>query len=68
MDRIIDTRLSLEAFTAVKLCRDILHRGVTFPAGTSGTIVHVYEDGIACEVEFSKPAEMVLTLTAADIA
>lgn len=50
-------------FSPVALKREIVHRGVTFPAGSRGIVVHRHADGIGYEVEFSRPTEAVLTLT-----
>jgi hypothetical protein len=38
------------------------------PAGSVGTIVHVWRGGAACEVEFSDPFETVATVRADDLA
>jgi len=32
------------------------------PVGSSGTIVHVWKGGTACEVEFSKPFHAIATV------
>ena len=47
------------AFHAVRLCTPQVSDDVTFPAGTRGVIVDVYEDG-SYGVEFSTPVEDVL--------
>lgn len=54
-------------FSPVLLKRQIVHRGVTFPAGSRGIVVHKHADDIGYEVEFSRPAEAVLTLTSQDL-
>ena len=38
------------------------------PAGSTGTIVHVYRDGTAYEVEFTRPLHAIATVEADDIA
>jgi hypothetical protein len=57
----------LAEFAPVTLRRLVYHGGVVFPAGTHGIVVHIHDGGAAYEVEFSHPAEMVLTLTTADL-
>jgi len=37
------------------------------PAGSSGTIVHVWQNGESCEVEFTTPFQAIATVTADDI-
>jgi len=37
------------------------------PAGTRGTIVHVYRDGLAYEIEIQRPFHVVTTVEAADV-
>ena len=37
------------------------------PAGTLGTIVHIYRDGKAVEVEFTDPIECVETVELLDL-
>jgi len=37
------------------------------PAGSSGTIVHVWQDGESCEVEFTTPFQAIATVMADDI-
>lgn len=55
-------------FAAVRLLRAASLAGVTFPAGTRGIVVEVHGAGTAYEVEFSQPAQMVLTIAADDLA
>jgi len=52
----------------VRLLRAASLAGVTFPAGTRGIVVEVHGAGVAYEVEFSQPAQMVLTIAADDLA
>ena len=42
--------------------------GRTLPAGTKGTIVAAYRDGMGYEVEVFEPFHAVVTLGAADLA
>ena len=42
-------------------------RGRSLPAGTRGTIVAAYSDGIGYEVEFFEPFHVVVTLEANDL-
>ena len=42
--------------------------GRTLPAGTKGTIVAAYRDGVGYEVEVFEPFHAVVTLRAADLA
>lgn len=37
------------------------------PAGSVGTVVHVYSEGRAYEVEFTEPVRTVVTVQAADV-
>ena len=37
------------------------------PAGATGTVVHVWHGGAACEVEFTKPFRAISTVKARDI-
>lgn len=48
-------------YDVVYVIRDIIHRGVTYPSGTVGTIVHDHGDGVF-EVFFNHPEKSVLTL------
>ncbi len=68
MDRVTDAAKGrFAAFAPVILRHDVLDDGVVFPAGTRGIVVEIHDDGVAYEVEFSHPAEMVLTLTPDDL-
>jgi len=49
----------------VRLAKEFcLGEGKTLPVGTSGTVVGVWAQGEAYEVEFSKPFHAVLTVPA----
>jgi len=52
----------------VCLGRPVEAEGVTFPAGSSGTVVHVYDGGKAYIVEFERPVHAVVTVEAGSIA
>jgi hypothetical protein len=41
--------------------------GTPIPAGTEGTVVAVWQDGSACEVEFAEPEGALATVRAGDI-
>jgi hypothetical protein len=51
----------------VRLDRDFAVNGQVLPAGTAGTVVAVYADGAAYEVEFESPFHAVVTLELTDI-
>ena len=51
--------VSFPAFHAIRLRTPQASGDVTFPAGTRGVVVDVYEDG-SCDVEFSSPVEDVV--------
>lgn len=53
--------------SVVRLARDLDVEGETLKAGTRGTVVGVYADGAAYEVEFNTPFHAVLTLETADL-
>jgi hypothetical protein len=38
------------------------------PAGATGTVVHIWHSGTACEVEFIEPFHAIATVKADDIA
>jgi len=52
----------------VTLARNVESEDGTVPAGSSGTIVHVYPGGPAYEIEFTSPVHTVATVKADDIA
>jgi len=57
----------------VELARVTLARPVhsdegQVPVGSTGTVVHVWSSGRACEVEFTRPLRAVATVKADDIA
>lgn len=54
--------------TQVTLSRPVQADEGVVPAGSVGTIVHVWRGGAACEVEFSDPFETVATVRADDLA
>jgi hypothetical protein len=48
----------------VTLARPVLSKEGQVPAGSTGTIVHVWSSGTACEVEFTRPFRAVATVEA----
>lgn len=52
----------------VTLGRPVESEDGLVPAGTSGTIMHVYSEGSAYEVEFTEPFSTVATVKADEIA
>jgi len=48
----------------VSLARPVAAQGGVLPAGASGTVVHVYPDELAYEVEFLTPFHTVATVEA----
>ncbi len=56
--------IELTEYAPVVLTRDVTAGGTVFAAGTSGVIVHCHRDGVGYEVEFTRPAFRVITLTA----
>jgi hypothetical protein len=54
-------------FSPVTLTIPVTYRGVTFPKGARGVVVHQHDDGIGYEVEFETPMQAVLTLTSEQI-
>ncbi|WP_299440472.1 DUF4926 domain-containing protein [uncultured Rhodospira sp.] len=58
---------AIPEFAAVRLTRDLEYRGVSFPKGTPGVVVHKHTDE-AYEVEFERPSFSVVTVTTSDIA
>jgi hypothetical protein len=52
----------------VTLRRSIMSESGLVPAGSTGTVVHVYPGAPAYEVEFASPVHAVATVKADDIA
>lgn len=52
----------------VTLGRPVLSEEGQVPAGATGTVVHVWSSGTACEVEFTKPFRAIATVKADDLA
>jgi hypothetical protein len=46
----------------VRLTSDVLEQGSLYPAGSTGTVVHVHRDGAAFEVEITHPGHDVITV------
>ncbi len=53
--------------SVVSLRRPVGVDGRTLPAGTKGTVVAAYGDGVGYEVEVFKPFHAVVTVEAADL-
>jgi hypothetical protein len=53
--------------SVVTLKKSIDVKGRSLPAGTKGTIVAAYSDGIGYEVEFFEPFHAVVTLEGNDL-
>jgi len=51
----------------VSLAQPVEADGGVVPAGSTGTVVHVYPQEIAYEVEFNRPFHTVATVRPADI-
>ena len=60
----IPTAGSLQLHATVSLISGVTHDGCAIPAGTRGTVVHVYADHRTAEIEFETPRWCVLTLDA----
>jgi len=52
----------------VTLARPVPSDEGLVPAGSTGTIVHVWNSGTVCEVEFTRPFQAIATVRADDIA
>jgi hypothetical protein len=52
----------------VSLIRPVEADGRMLPSGTTGTVVHVYPNELAYEVEFNRPFHAVATVEADAIA
>jgi hypothetical protein len=66
-----DTSATTRAFrelSRVTLARPVLSEEGQVPAGSTGTVVHVWSSGTVCEVEFTKPFPAIATVKADDIA
>ena len=61
------TRAFVE-LTRVTLARSVLSEERQIPAGSTGTVVHVWSSGTTCEVEFTRPFRAVATVKVDDIA
>jgi hypothetical protein len=60
-------RTPLNDLTRVRAVREIRQGSKCVPVGSTGTIVHVYDDGDGYEVEFFDPINDVITADATDI-
>jgi hypothetical protein len=55
-----------EELSIVSVCHPVEVNGRILPAGTKGTVVAAYSDGIGYEVEVFEPFHAVITLKAGD--
>jgi hypothetical protein len=60
--------LAFVELARVTLARPVLSEEGQVPAGSTGTIVHVWSSGTTCEVEFTRPFRAVATVKVDDIA
>lgn len=58
---------AIPELACAQLVRAIVVPEGELPAGTSGTIVHVYRDGLAYEIEILRPFHVVATVEATDV-
>jgi hypothetical protein len=54
-------------FTHVALTRSVDTEGVHMPEGARGVVMAAYADGLAYEVEFDEPRQVVLTIEGKDL-
>lgn len=57
----------IEEFDLVRLRTPLREDEVELPAGSVGTVVHVYANGRGYEVEFQRPLHAVVTVEAAQV-
>ena len=53
--------------SVVALTHDVNVDGAMLPNGSRGTVVYVYQTGVAYEVEFEEPFHAVVTLEPGDL-
>ena len=63
----LDPKPSFRELDVVSTQSTLSIAGHIYPSGSTGTIVHVYGDGRAFEVEFAEPAPAVATLEIGDV-
>lgn len=54
----------LGEYDRVRLTAGLSDQGKTYPAGSTGTVVHVHRGGVAFEVEITAPMHGVVTVAA----
>ena len=54
--------------SVVRLVRAVPVEDGKMPAGSAGTIIYAYNDGVGYEVEFERPFHAVVTLEGSDLA
>ncbi len=59
---------SIAELSVVRLSKSVETEDGTVPAGSSGTVVHAYDDGQAFVIEFYQPFHAVATVEADAIA
>jgi hypothetical protein len=59
---------TFQELSRVTLSRPVLSEDGQVPAGSTGTVVHVWSSGTTCEVEFTKPFQAIAMVKADDIA
>jgi hypothetical protein len=62
------TKRTFQELSRVTLSRPVPSEEGQVPAGSTGTVVHVWSSGTACEVEFTMPFRAIATVKADDIA
>jgi type I restriction enzyme, R subunit len=60
-------RRKLSELSRVRLVQDISDGAEVIPADSTGTVVHIYQDGEGLEVEFTTPRHAVLTLRSTQV-
>ena len=61
------TGRTFRELSRVTLSRPVLSEEGQVPAGSTGTVVHVWSSGTVCEVEFTKPFQAIATVKADDV-
>ena len=67
MNEKADAAPKFAELSVVSLCREVAVEGRPLPAGTRGTFVAAYSDGVGYEVEFFAPFHAVVTVEASDV-
>jgi hypothetical protein len=64
---VIQPEAGFAELSLVRTLRPVKEGRRVIPAGTLGTVVGVYSDGIGYEVEFARPFRAVVTFEASDL-